>query len=154
MVLINEYLNIRACFEQLECMRHYEKIKGYNTKLAEQFTLRFDGFYATIAGLTFWVTEETLSASTEIPPRSEKWYKGMPLDILCYEDFIKPNCLNGKIRTGVRSQYLQEPFQKILKVIRRYFTCEGRFDRVYPYHIRLLMHFAGKRPLILPFFLH
>jgi hypothetical protein len=55
---------------------------------------------------------------------------------------------------GVPSQYLREPFQKILKVIRRYFTCERRSDRIYPHHIRLLMHFTGKRPLNLPFFLH
>jgi hypothetical protein len=100
------------------------------------------------------VTEETLSAVTEIPLRSEKWFKGMPLDILCYEYFIKPNFLIGKIRAGVPSQCFQEPFQKLLKVIKRYFTCEGRFDRVYPYHIRLLMHFTGKKPLNLPFFLH
>jgi hypothetical protein len=78
----------------------------------------------------------------------------MPLDILCYKDFIKPDCLNGKIGADIPSQYLLEPFQKLLKVIRRYFTCEGRFDRVYPYHIRLLMHFTGKKPLNLPFFLY
>jgi hypothetical protein len=98
--------------------------------------------------------EETLSATTEIPPHGERWSKGMPLDILCYEEFIKPNCLNGKIRAGVPSQYLREPFQKLLKVIRRYFTCERRSDRIYPHHIRMLMHFTGKIPLNLPFFLH
>jgi hypothetical protein len=32
--------------------------------------------------------------------------------------------------------------------------CEGRFDRVYQYHIRLLMHFTGKIPLSLPFYLY
>jgi hypothetical protein len=152
--LINEDPEIRASFEQVGCMCFCEKIKGYNVKLAEQFTLNFNGFCATIAGITFRVMEETLSAATEIPPRGEKWFKGMPLDILCYEYFIKPNCLNGKIGADVPSQYLREPFQKLLKVIRRYFTCEGRFDRVYPYHIRLLMHFTGKKPLNLPFFLH
>jgi hypothetical protein len=88
-------------------MHYCEKIKGYNAKLDEQFALRFNGFHATIVGITFWVTEETLSAATEIPPHGEKWSKGMPLDILCYEDFIKPNCLNGKIRAGVLSQYLR-----------------------------------------------
>jgi hypothetical protein len=78
----------------------------------------------------------------------------MPLDLLCYEEFIKPNCLNGKIRVGVPSRYLWEPFQKLLKVIRSYFTYEIRSERIYPHHIRLLMHFTGKRPLNLPFFLH
>jgi hypothetical protein len=135
-------------------MHYCEKIQGYNVKLAEQFALRFNGFCAIIAGITFWVMEETLSAATEIPPCGERWSKGMPLDILCYEEFIKPNCLNGKIRAGVPSRYLREPFQKLLKVIRRYFTYERRSDRIYPHHIRLLMHFTGKRPLNLPFFLH
>jgi hypothetical protein len=34
------------------------------------------------------------------------------------------------------------------------FTCEGRFERVCQYHIRLLMHFTGKIPLNLPFYLY
>jgi hypothetical protein len=78
----------------------------------------------------------------------------MPLDVLCYEEFIKPDCLNGKVEAGIPSRYLQEPFRKLLRVIRKYFTCEGRFDRIHPHHIRLLMHFTGRRPLNLPFFLH
>jgi len=41
-----------------------------------------------------------------------------------------------------------------LKEIRKYFTCEGRFDRIHSHHIILLMHFIGRRLLNLPFFLH
>jgi hypothetical protein len=95
-----------------------------------------------------------MSVGTDIPSHGEKWFKGVPLDILCYEDFIKPNILNGKIGADVPRQYLWEPFQKILKVIKRYFTYKGRFERVYHYHIILLMHFIFKKPLNLPFFLH
>jgi hypothetical protein len=50
-----------------------------------------------------WVTEETLSVATDNPPHGEKWSKCMPVDVLCYEDFINPNFLNGKIRAGVLS---------------------------------------------------
>jgi hypothetical protein len=135
-------------------MHYCENIQGYNVKLGEQFTLSFNGFCAVIARLTFWVMEETLSITTEIPPRGERWSKVMPLYMLCYEEFIKPNCLNGKIRASVLSRYLCEPFQKLLKVIRKYFTCERRYDRIHPHHVKMLMHFTGKRPLKLPFFLH
>lgn len=38
-------------------------------------------------------------------------------------------------------------------MIQIFFTCEGRFGRVYQYHFRLLMHFIGKNPLKLPFYL-
>jgi hypothetical protein len=100
------------------------------------------------------VIEENMSAATEIPPCGERWFKGMPLDAWCYKYFIKQDCLSGEIETGVPSRYLQEPFRKILGAIRKYFTCEGRFERIHSHHIRLLMHFTGRRPLNIPFFLH
>jgi hypothetical protein len=78
----------------------------------------------------------------------------MPLDMLCYDEFIKPYYLNGKVEADIPIWYLQEPFRKVLREIRKYFTCEGRFDRIHPHHIRLLMHFIGRRPLNIPFFLH
>ena len=40
-----------------------------------------------------------------------------------------------------------------MKVIMKYFTCEGRFDKFYAYHVRLLMHFTRNRQLNLPYFL-
>jgi hypothetical protein len=135
-------------------MCYCAKIQGYSVKLVEHFALRFNEFHETVVGITFQVTEETLSAMTEIPPHGERSSKGIPLDVLCYEEFIKTNCMNEKIRAGVPSWYIQETFQKLLKVIRRYFTCERRYDRIYAHHIRMLMHFTGKRPLNLPFFLH
>jgi hypothetical protein len=41
-----------------------------------------------------------------------------------------------------------------MEVIKKYFTCEGRFDKIHPHHIRLLMHFMRRILLNLPFFLH
>jgi hypothetical protein len=35
-----------------------------------------------------------------------------------------------------------EGFDNMLKVIQRYFTCEGRFNMIYQYHISLLLHFT------------
>jgi hypothetical protein len=78
----------------------------------------------------------------------------MPLDVQYYEEFIKPDYLNGKFEVGVPSRYLQEPFKKLLRAIRKYFTCEGRYDIIHSHHIQLLMHFIGRRLLNIPFFFH
>jgi hypothetical protein len=67
LTLVNEDLDVRASFEQVGCMVFCRKIQGFNVKLAEQFALRFNGFRAVIAGVTFQVTEETLSAATRDP---------------------------------------------------------------------------------------
>jgi hypothetical protein len=41
----------------------------------------------------------------------------------------------------------------MLKIIQRYFTCEGRFKTLYWYHIRLLLHFTGKYEMNIPLYL-
>jgi hypothetical protein len=155
LTLVNEDLDVRASFEQVGCMVFCRKIQGFNVKLAEQFALRFNGVPCSNCRNHFPGNKRKLCQ----PQRrsllhGERWSKGMPLDVLCYEEFIKPDCLNGKVEAGIPSRYLQEPFRKLLRAIRKYFTCEGRFDRIHPHHIRLLMHFTGRRPLNLPFFLH
>jgi hypothetical protein len=95
-----------------------------------------------------------VSTEIEIPLHGKIWSKDMPLDTQCYEYFIRRDCPGWKFEAGIPSRYLQEPFQKLLRVIRKYFTYEGRFDRIHLHHIRLLMHFTGRIPLNLPFFLH
>jgi hypothetical protein len=64
LALINEDPEVRASFEQFGCMAFCRKIQGFNMRLVEQFTLNFDGFRAVISGVTFQVTEETLSTAT------------------------------------------------------------------------------------------
>ena len=49
--------------------------------------------------------------------------------------------------------FLLESHSDLLRVIQRFFTCEGIFNRVYQYHIRILMPFTGKKPLTLPYYL-
>ena len=40
-----------------------------------------------------------------------------------------------------------------MKLIIRYFSCEGRFSHIYAYHIRLLIHFTRVRMINLPYFM-
>ena len=50
-------------------------------------------------------------------------------------------------------RFLENKYVPMMKIIMKYFTCEGRFSRLYTYHIRLLMHFTRVRMLSLPYFL-
>ena len=50
--------------------------------------------------------------------------------------------------------HLLASYAPLMKIIMKYFTCEGRFSRVYAYHIRLLMHFTRTKQLNLPYFLY
>jgi hypothetical protein len=123
-------------------------------QLTKDFSLNFNGIQTKVVDLTFQVSEETIVVATEIPAQGEKWFKGMPLDSIFYTDFLKPKYKKHSFGTTIPRECILEHYENLLRVIQRYFTCEGRFDRVYQYHIRILMHFTGKNPLNLPFYLY
>jgi hypothetical protein len=66
---------------------------------------------------------------------------------------LKPEFRNIDFGATIPREILLENHSNLLRVIQRFFTCEGRFTRVYQYHIRLLMHFTGRKPLNLPYYL-
>ena len=48
---------------------------------------------------------------------------------------------------------MRDEYAPLMRLIMKYFSCEGRFSRLYAYHIRLLMHFTRVRMMSLPFFI-
>jgi hypothetical protein len=77
----------------------------------------------------------------------------MNLNATFSKEFLKPECQGDNLSKGVPRSHLVEGFDKMLRVIQRYFTCEGRFNMIYQYHIRLLLHFTGKDLMNIPFYL-
>jgi hypothetical protein len=49
--------------------------------------------------------------------------------------------------------YIRKEWNELLILIQRYITGEGRYNSTSMYHIRLLEHFTGEKPLNLPYFL-
>jgi hypothetical protein len=60
-------------------------------QLTKEFALNFNGVNTVIAGVTFPISEESISVATKIPIQGEKWFKGMPLEVMFYIDSLKPS---------------------------------------------------------------
>jgi hypothetical protein len=122
-------------------------------EVSKQFALNFDGIKTKVGALEFEVSEQSISTTTKIHVHGEKWFKAMSLNSTFSKEFLKPEYQGDNLSKGVPRNHMLEYFDKMLRVIQRYFTCEGRFNMVYQYHIRLLLHFTGKESLNLPFYL-
>jgi hypothetical protein len=72
LTLVNADPTIRVSFEQDRCIRFCENIQGYNAQLTKQFSLTFTGVSTTIDGITFQVSEETISVATRDPYAGRK----------------------------------------------------------------------------------
>jgi hypothetical protein len=77
----------------------------------------------------------------------------MSLNSSFSKEFLKTEYQEDNLSKGVPRSHMLELFDKMLRVIHRYFTCKWRFNMVYQYHIRLLLHFTGKESMNLPFYI-
>lgn len=114
--------------------------------MAREFALNFDGTKTK-------VFELSISVAAEIPNTGERWFKAMTLNVAFSKEFLKPEYQGDNLSKGLPRNHMLEGLDKMLKVIQRYFTCEGRFNMINQYHIRLLLHCTGKDAMYLPFYM-
>jgi hypothetical protein len=153
MQLINSEPFFKESFQRVGCLNFCQKMQRGHPEVAKQFALNFSGTKTKVGMLEFEVSEHSISVATEIPDCGEKWFKSMSLNSSFSKEFFKPEYQGDNLSKGVPRSHMLEYFDKMLRVIQRYFTCEGRFNMVYQYHIRLLLHFTGKESMNLPFYL-
>jgi len=78
----------------------------------------------------------------------------MNVDMTECGKFFKKEHQDIKLTARAQRRCMKKKSDELLKVIQRYFTCEGMFNMVYLYHVRLLLHFACKKTLNIPYFLY
>ena len=56
-------------------------------------------------------------------------------------------------KKGISRSWLIHPWDGIDYIIQKFVTCEGRFNIVYLYHIKLMQHLKNDREINMPYFL-
>ena len=126
---------------------------GYHEHLTSIFTLTLKEDQITITKTDFMLSVEAISQATIIPKHGENWFKGMNLYLEEYKPYLKSQ-YKGAHSHVFPFKYLLERYAPLMKVVMKFFTCEGKFSRLYQYHIRLLMHFTVAKSLNLSSYLY
>jgi hypothetical protein len=103
--------------------------------------------------LDFEVNGASNSTATGIPLSGEKWFKSMDLSSPYEKDIFKPKYQANDLSKSMPRSQLIDKFDRLLKIIQRYFTCEGIFNTLYQSHMWLLLHFTGKVEMNIPYYL-
>ena len=119
---------------------------GCHVPLTTLFAIKFSIYKATKAGIEFTLSAKAITSATWIPNEGEFWFNGMELDLENYPMFSKPH-YRDESEHVFPFRNLLDNYAPLMKLIMKYFTCEGIFSRLYQYHVRLLMHFTATRSL-------
>ena len=122
---------IVACFKHQSCYQFCEMVERvkYHHELATLFVLHLHNGQVNLAGVTFTLTPETIAQATGIPNVGEQWNKGQLVDRDHYEPYIKVG-FQRHVSRVFPFRYLQDTYAPLMKLIIKYFSCEGRFSRL------------------------
>ena len=116
--------------------------------------MNFNGTTTKVGMLSLTITPKVIAAVTEIPRDQETWFKGFKFNMEQCKEFMKPEHIEMDLNNVIPRSCIKDNYSKLLLNIQKYFTCEGRYHKVYSYHFKLLLHFTGKISIDLPFILH
>ena len=114
----------------------------------------YDGKRAILGSLEFTVDQEFISEATGLPQICELWFQGRMVLAMDFNTFMKDDHFDPDWKNGVPTRWLQDNWQKAIKVIQSFITCDFHFARTIVYLMRFLGHLSGVKELNLVNFLH
>jgi len=145
--------DLKELFENAGWLQFCLALRGYHPQIVNAFISSFNGYEATVAGLTIRVSEDALSYVFDLPLTGERWFKNNKVDEDSLVQFLKPDCPTPDWSVGISAKHLQEKWGMAMIPIRQYITCEGRYKHLYRFHLRFLLHLTGEKEMNLPFYL-
>ena len=140
-------------FRKADWLHFCLALKGYHPQIVTAFISTFNGYEATVSGLTIRVSEDSLSCVFALPLNGERWFKNNKVDEGSLLQFLKPECQTPGWSAGIPAKHLQEKWGMAMIAIQQYITCEGRYKHLYRFHLRFLLHLTGEKQMNLPFYL-
>ena len=105
-----------------------------------------------LVGINFTLSPAIIAEATRMPNVGEIWNKRQNINKQNYEPYIKAK-YHSQLGRVFPFKFLEDRYVPLMKLIIKYFTCEGRFSRLYAYHIKFLMRFTRVRMMSIPYFI-
>ena len=107
---------------------------------------------ARVGHLLFPVIEETIAVTRKLPREGVRWHKHLFLPWSTYDFALKSGYQHVAGAKGFHREWIKSKYINPLIIIIFLITCEGKFNVLKYYHLRLLSHFVNQQLLNFPFY--
>jgi hypothetical protein len=140
-------------FLQAGWISYFKKLKGFNEDEVLEFSQNLTEGYSMVNGVRIPVSEESIVAVTGLPRTGDRWFNRKTHLLDAQKGFlVNTEQVQTKGR-GADVNSLPEPWGKVAEFLKRYITCEGRYQVVYFSDFILLSHLRHQKFINIPYFL-
>jgi hypothetical protein len=147
------YPDVYKKFLQARWISYFEKLQGFNEAAVLEFSQNLTQGYSMVQGVRILVAEETVAVVTGLLTTGKRWFSRKAH----LPEAQKGFCVDDEqVQTKGRGAdiiSLPKPWGKVLEFIKRYITCEGRYQVVYFSDFILLSHLRHQKLINIPYYL-
>jgi hypothetical protein len=145
--------DVYQIFLQAGWISYFKKLQGFNEAEVLEFSQNLADGYSMVHGVWIPVTEESIAAVTGLPTTGEKWFNRKAHLPDAQKGFLMGNERVQMKGRGADVSSLPEPWGKVSEFVKRYITCEGRYQVVYFSDFVLLSHLRHQKLINIPYYL-
>jgi hypothetical protein len=120
--------------EEYGWLSFIKKFDGFNTSVARQFALSFDGCRAKVGDVQLEITEQSLSLATGLPVKGQKWSKSYKVCDVPWTLLFRSRTVRS-CNKGLPAKMLKPRWHDLLMILKKFITCEGRYGFVFLFHL-------------------
>ena len=112
-------------------MEFLERLNGFHHEEALQFALNLTETHSEVWGLRIEVSEAIIAEVTGIPQVGRAWFGCRVPTTTALQDFLIEGEQVHTTRRGIALQSLPQPWDQVAAFLKKYITCEGRYQTIY-----------------------
>ena len=142
-----------AIFQAAGWIEFFERLDGFNREAALQFALHLQDTHSEVWGLRIEFSEAIISEVTALPRVGKPWFERRVPTMVAREEFLREGEHVQSSKRGIALQSLPRPWDQVAVFLKKYITCEGRYQIVYNTELPLLSHLRHGILLNIPYYL-
>ena len=152
LALLEQFPEVYQIFQDAGWLQYFQRLGGFSDQEALEFSLNLTTGHSMVAGQRISVTEADIAAVTGLPRTGLRWYN-RKASLHTQNDFLLPGEVLTPKGRGMALTSLPEPWGKVAEFIKRYISCEGRYQVAFHSDFVLLAHLRHQKRINLPYFL-
>eukprot|EP01018_Ginkgo_biloba_P013977 Gb_31793 [translate_table: standard] len=144
---------VRSILEEAGLLPFFKKFSGHSDSITNQIVESWKDGRVSVNGLEILINEVLLVDVSALPCEGEVISRDKTSQVGQLTKFIRDDEMFCWLDSGIARESLSKPWDRVAVQVMKYLTLEGKFWKLFGYHIAILNSMRNKEKVNIPLFL-